>query len=195
MLKYTLEHRKAVDVVMQCRDLGLRKFELTDEEWEIAGQLRDVLKILKDATLFFSRSTPSLATVIPAMDLIDDKLTSYLQDHKYLPAIRAAVCLAKKTVNRYYELTDTSEVYRIAMVLHPRHKLSYFKNAGWEDEWVDTAEALVRDEFERSYEHTIVNNDSTDNEDNGLGVPEKLTKGDSSMVCFLSISLPVLMLS
>ncbi|KAG1853540.1 hypothetical protein C8R48DRAFT_558143, partial [Suillus tomentosus] len=121
------------------RDLGLRKFELTDEEWEIAGQLRDVLKILKDATLFFSRSTPSLATVIPAMDLIDDKLTSYSQDRKYLPAIRAAVCLAKKTLNRYYELTDTSEVYRIAMVLHPRHKLSYFKNAGWEDEWVDTA--------------------------------------------------------
>ncbi|KAG1898335.1 uncharacterized protein F5891DRAFT_955709 [Suillus fuscotomentosus] len=107
--------------------LGLHKFKLTDEEWEIAGQLRDVLK---DATLFFSHSTPSLTTVIPAMDLIDDKLTSYSQDHKYLPAICAAVCLAKKTLNRYYELTDTSEVYRIAMVLHPHHKLSYFKNAG-----------------------------------------------------------------
>ncbi|KAJ8579264.1 hypothetical protein M405DRAFT_754714, partial [Rhizopogon salebrosus TDB-379] len=145
MLKYALEHRKAVDVVTQRRDLGLRKFELTDEEWEIAGQLRDVLK---DTTLFFSRSTPNLATVIPAMDLIDDKLTSYSHDHKYLPAIRAAVRLAKKTLNRYYELTDTSEVYRIAMVLHPCHKLSYFKNAGWEDEWVDTAEALIRDEFE-----------------------------------------------
>lgn len=45
MLKYALEHRKAVDVVTQRRDLGLRKFELTDEEWEIAGQLRDVLKV------------------------------------------------------------------------------------------------------------------------------------------------------
>lgn len=45
MLKYALEHRKAVDVVTQRRDLGLRQFELTDEEWEIAGQLRDVLKV------------------------------------------------------------------------------------------------------------------------------------------------------
>jgi hypothetical protein len=45
MLKYALEHRKALDVVTQRRDLGLRKFELTDEEWDIAGQLRDVLKV------------------------------------------------------------------------------------------------------------------------------------------------------
>jgi hypothetical protein len=49
------------------------------------------------------------------MDLLEDKLTSYSRDHKYLPAIRAAVRLAKKTLNRYYELTDTSAVYRIAM--------------------------------------------------------------------------------
>lgn len=45
MLKYALEHRKALDIVTQRRDLGLRKFELTDEEWDIAGQLRDVLKV------------------------------------------------------------------------------------------------------------------------------------------------------
>ncbi|KAG2109988.1 uncharacterized protein F5147DRAFT_772829 [Suillus discolor] len=138
------DHRKAVDIATQRRDLGLREFELSDEEWDIAGQLRDVLKILKDATLFFSRLTPNLATVIPAMDLIHNELTSYSCHPKYLPAIQAAVHLAKKTLNRYYELTDTSEVYRIAMVLHPHHKLLYFKNAGWEDNWVNTAETLSK---------------------------------------------------
>jgi hypothetical protein len=73
------------------------------------------LKVLKDATLFFSRSTPNLATVIPAMDVIDQRLTSYSCNVKYLPSIRAAVGLAKKTLDRYYQLTDSSEVYRIAM--------------------------------------------------------------------------------
>lgn len=68
----------------------------------------------------------------------------------------------------------------IIIVLHPRHKLSYFKNAGWEDEWVDTAETLVRDEFKRSYEHTIVNDDLTDDEDKGVGV----SADETSMVCF-----------
>jgi hypothetical protein len=37
------------------------------------------------------------------------------------------------------------------LVLHPRHKLAYFKMAGWEQEWIETAKELVRDVFERSY--------------------------------------------
>ena len=36
-------------------------------------------------------------------------------------------------------------------VLHPRHKLQYFKNVGWEQEWIDTAKEIVCDEFNRSY--------------------------------------------
>lgn len=39
----------------------------------------------------------------------------------------------------------------ILLVLHPRHKLTYFKNAGWTDEWVDEAELIVRTEFDQSY--------------------------------------------
>ena len=37
-------------------------------------------------------------------------------------------------------------------VLHPSHKLSYFKTVSWDDEWIDAAEDLVRTEFERVYE-------------------------------------------
>jgi len=36
-------------------------------------------------------------------------------------------------------------------VLHPRHKLEYFKNASWEDEWINTTEHIVCDEYECSY--------------------------------------------
>lgn len=72
-------------------------------------------QIFKDGTLFFSRSTPSLATVIPAMDHIDEALTTQSLNKKYEPSIRAALGLAKKTLNRYYNMTDHSEVYRIAM--------------------------------------------------------------------------------
>ena len=76
------------------------------------------LQILKDATLYFSRATPNLATVIPAMDHVDNMLTSYSRNKKYLPSIRAAVRLAKNTLNRYYELTDSLETYRIAMGMY-----------------------------------------------------------------------------
>ncbi|KIK32878.1 hypothetical protein CY34DRAFT_39087, partial [Suillus luteus UH-Slu-Lm8-n1] len=106
---------------------------------------------MHDSRIMQDSATPNLATVIPAMDLIDEKLTSYSRNKKYSPAIRAAVRLAKETLNRYYELTDRSEVYHIAMVLHPHHKLAYFKTARWEDDWINTAETLVRDKFAHAY--------------------------------------------
>jgi hypothetical protein len=66
--------------------------------------------------MFFSCSTPNLATVIPAMDIIDKKLTTdSLNRSKFEAPIRAALGLAKKTLNRYYNLTDSVEVYRITM--------------------------------------------------------------------------------
>jgi hypothetical protein len=37
------------------------------------------------------------------------------------------------------------------VVLHPRHKLDYFKAAKWEKEWIDTARRIVREEYERTY--------------------------------------------
>ena len=36
-------------------------------------------------------------------------------------------------------------------VLHPRYKLEYFKKAGWEPDWIDMAEQLVRTSFNKFY--------------------------------------------
>jgi hypothetical protein len=49
------------------------------------------------------------------MDHIDEQLSDYSLTQHFEPAIRAALGLAKKTLNHYYNLTDDAEVYRIAM--------------------------------------------------------------------------------
>ncbi len=100
------------------------------------------------------------------MDHIDSKLATDASDNKYLLSIRAALAVGKKTLNRYYNKTDHSEVFRIAMgmvflycvivshhpvVLHPHHKLQYFKDIGWQDDWIETARDIMRAEFERKY--------------------------------------------
>jgi hypothetical protein len=101
------------------------------------------------------------------MDHIDEHLATAAVNRKYCLAIKAALAIGKKTLNRYYDKTDHSEIYRIAMgmffyygimlftyillVLHPRHKLHYFKTAGWENEWIEWAEEIVRTEFNQSY--------------------------------------------
>ena len=54
--------------------------------------------------------------MIPAMDRFDEHLTTaMLASSKYSPAIRSAISMGKKTLNRYYSKTDLSDIYRIAM--------------------------------------------------------------------------------
>jgi hypothetical protein len=72
-------------------------------------------QILKDATEFFSRKTPNLSMVIPAMDHLDKVFATNSVDSRYQLAIRASLAVAKRTINRYYSLTDSTYVYRIVM--------------------------------------------------------------------------------
>ena len=39
----------------------------------------------------------------------------------------------------------------LLLVLHPHHKLQYFKNAGWEEDWIERVEEIVHTEFDKSY--------------------------------------------
>ncbi|KIM51945.1 hypothetical protein SCLCIDRAFT_50681, partial [Scleroderma citrinum Foug A] len=144
----------------------LRMFELSNHEWEVLEELRNVLKILKDATLYFScgstyiptkpmkelvYSIPNLASMIPAMDLMDREFTSYAHNPTYSAPIRAAIELAQKTLSCYYSSMDKSVLYHIAMALHPRYKLTYFKNTCHSPTWIRNTEKLIRDKFEQSY--------------------------------------------
>ncbi|KAI9056833.1 hypothetical protein FKP32DRAFT_1554661, partial [Trametes sanguinea] len=145
MLRMALDYKTALDTLCSRREHGLRAFELTSEEWGIAQELCETLK---DATLFFSRDTPNLAMarVIPAMDHIDTYLTNCTR-----APISSSLRTAKKTLNRYYKLSDMSATYRIAMVMHPSHKMNYFERAGWPSAWLKTARELVREEFDTEY--------------------------------------------
>jgi hypothetical protein len=72
--------------------------------------------VFKHATLFFSRGTPNIATVIPAMDYINKVLTANADlSAEFSSPVKAALMMGKKTLDRYYSITDMSDVYRIAM--------------------------------------------------------------------------------
>jgi len=63
-------------------------------------------------TLFFSHDTLNLATVIPAMDLINNTLTIVSKlSSKYSLAIHATLTLSKWTLDKYYNKMGESEVY------------------------------------------------------------------------------------
>lgn len=118
--------------------------------------------------MYFSRDSASITAVIPAMDTLTDSLNKHTNTN-YYPTIVASMKLAKKKMDRYYSLTDSSEVYRIAMgkcihlpctcsitnfysVLHPGLKLEYFRQHDWEAEWIEQAENMTREEYITTYE-------------------------------------------
>jgi hypothetical protein len=49
------------------------------------------------------------------MDHIDAHLATASKNLKLSPAIRASLALGKTHLNKYYDMTDHSEVYRITM--------------------------------------------------------------------------------
>jgi hypothetical protein len=112
-LSFAINYRMAIDKLTGDHTMELRDFELLDSDWEIAKQLCDTLLIFKDATLFFSRGTPNLATVIPAMDLIDKRLATDSLKRTLKRPIVAAIKIAKATMNKYY----TKRIIRKLIVL------------------------------------------------------------------------------
>jgi hypothetical protein len=49
------------------------------------------------------------------MDRMHANLVTACADENYSPAIRAALEIGKKLLDKYYSITDNSEIYRIAM--------------------------------------------------------------------------------
>jgi hypothetical protein len=54
MLDFAVEHIAAIDIITADRDMKLRQYELSEDDWDMARQLRDVLKVRSYAfQLFF----------------------------------------------------------------------------------------------------------------------------------------------
>ena len=66
-------------------------------------------------TLECSSNTPCIVNIIPAMDQMHVELLNACDNENYSSAIWAALKVGKKLLNKYYSITDNSEVYHIAM--------------------------------------------------------------------------------
>ena len=53
MLDFAVKHITAINTITSDRDMKLRKYKLSEGDWDIARQLRDVLKVCTYLVLFF----------------------------------------------------------------------------------------------------------------------------------------------
>jgi hypothetical protein len=66
-------------------------------------------------SFFLKQHLTSIAAVIPVMDHLDQHLATSAVNLSLPASIRAAATLGKQTLDKYYTMTDLSEVYQIAM--------------------------------------------------------------------------------
>ncbi|KAF8606333.1 hypothetical protein BDV93DRAFT_437625, partial [Ceratobasidium sp. AG-I] len=82
---------------------------------------------------------PMMADVIVHYDGLNCEYSEMCLDTQLPLWIRQAANRRRQVLNKYYKKTNESELYRLAMLLHPSMRIHYFKAAGWEKDWIDTA--------------------------------------------------------
>ncbi|KAJ7602325.1 hypothetical protein B0H17DRAFT_894618, partial [Mycena rosella] len=87
-----------------------------------------------------------IANVVSTMDIINNILESR-GERELRPAVIHAVSLGRKTLQPYYVKTGLSDVYALALVLHPSSKLEYFRANDFDAAWISAVETKLRREF------------------------------------------------
>ncbi|KAF8551892.1 hypothetical protein OG21DRAFT_1512215, partial [Imleria badia] len=127
-----MQYQAPIDCITGDKTLKqVKKFEHDEEEWQIVGDLVTVLGQYKKAMLFFSQDSATIAAVIPAMDKLDQKMNQQTKKPLH-SAVVSAMQLSKNKMDRYWQMTDLSKAYRVAIVLHPDLKFEYFHEQNWE---------------------------------------------------------------
>ncbi|KAF8596070.1 hypothetical protein BDV93DRAFT_455564 [Ceratobasidium sp. AG-I] len=82
---------------------------------------------------------PLLADVVVQYDALNEQYGKICHDQKQPLYLRRTADRAQGVLNRYYEKTDESSLYQLALLLHLSMRVHYLKAAGWQLDWIETA--------------------------------------------------------
>ncbi|KAI5828050.1 hypothetical protein K523DRAFT_373910 [Schizophyllum commune Tattone D] len=150
--------KAAVEALTSQSDLKLNAYRLTQRQWELSKELRDLLRIFVPVTEAFSqKEMPLISDVLEVLDDIKEDLTNIrdsplnLDKKPASPIIRIAAHAGIIMTNKYFSMTDECEVYRIAIALSPDKKLQWFRDRDWDEDAVEAVRKLVLDRWTKSY--------------------------------------------
>ncbi|QRV83802.1 hAT family dimerization protein [Ceratobasidium sp. AG-Ba] len=92
-----------------------------------------------------SRSNvPMLADVIVHYDSLNHEYSNMAEDEG-LPLWGHAANRARLKLNKYYAISDSSHLYRLAILLHPSNRQAYLARLDWKHEWIEEASDIALD--------------------------------------------------
>ena len=121
---------------------------LTTEDWHELSELKQLLRPLKDASNR-CQTTPvdghngALWQTLSTTEWLLSKFEE-LKRQPFSEYFLICINLGWKKLNKYYELSDSSPAYSLAVFLHPSHKMAWFEKH-WSDrqDWISAVNETV----------------------------------------------------
>nr|OQO32517.1 hypothetical protein B0A51_00926 [Rachicladosporium sp. CCFEE 5018] len=124
-----------------------------DDRYELK-LLLDLLAPLKRQSILVQHNRSgygALHEALSTLDLLMTKLEVFRRIREHAPNdhLKASVYLGWKKLNKYYQLSDQTPAYRVAIMLHPHYKLNWFQKHWGEHhpEWINEAKKAVQQCF------------------------------------------------
>ena len=98
-----------------------------------------------------SAGISQISAVILRIDDLVRVIDNFKDDPTKHPAVRSAAVRGLTILNKYYQKSDDSFMYRIGMALDPRFKTQYFIDQDWPRAWINMAKDIAQQVYREDY--------------------------------------------
>lgn len=177
MLKRLTEQRRAINIYCHEYEKNAKLPILTNEHWEIASKIIEILNPIEELTLEFSHASSSVSCVIPSVQV----LKLFLEDKENSDAgsgVKTMIRVMIDNLNKRFSDIEDNKLVVLGCFLDPRFKTHPFK--------LKTTVKKVKDwliedvENSTSEESALLNNKVAETE-SGSEVPMKKQKLDTDL--------------
>ncbi|KAE8238612.1 hypothetical protein A4X13_0g8442 [Tilletia indica] len=145
------------DAIVCWQELNIKlipaKFRIKRSHKGAYEQIVKLLTPLHRATLKLSQSKVStMAEVIGVFEELDVTLRRFEEDEGKPDVWREAARRGNAVAATYYGLADASDIYYLAVLLHPNLRKPFMRQQNWEQEWIDKAESVLRRTYDAYYQ-------------------------------------------
>ncbi|KAF9032378.1 hypothetical protein BJ165DRAFT_1357982 [Panaeolus papilionaceus] len=134
---------------------GVQAYRLTDEQWSIAEDVKQILLLFDRVTKIFSRADVALVVdTISTLEELQEGLIGARDDQiNNVPNVVRVACHAGvMLIDKYSLFASDCDVYLIAIVMCPDKKLKWFKDHGRTAQQIRTIRKLVIAKWTEIYE-------------------------------------------
>lgn len=149
MLHTFLRQRTRIEVFVAMVP-ELQDDKLTEDDWNDLVDIMRLLKPFKMLTILGEECGTlygSVGSILWGFDMLLEMLEKEREKSRPSDApFQKALDASWGKLNKYYNLTDKSSVYVVALMLDPRMKYEYFKR-NWRVDWLEDAMRKMRSTF------------------------------------------------